>query len=327
MEAAKRDIFPLDERWQLAREGFSTELSKQIVWLSGLMTFAQVSEVLQQVGQVYVPATTVWEQVNWHGQRLQDSVQRQREQVSVERTRWEQRHYDAHLYRSIALDGGMVHLRGEGWKEMKVGMVSGVTHDWQTGEATVRLVEMDYCGVIGDVQAFSPALWALAVQHAVPYAGHSAVTADGSAWIWRLTSDLFPCSVQIVDWYHARQHLAQAATCRYPDDEDAAQDWLESMSAHLFRGEIFRIVSDLHQHGCAPQAAYFVTHQRRMQYAAFRADGYPIGSGGVESAVKQFKQRLTGAGMRWSRAGAERMVCIRSAVLTHSLEVLWQSAA
>lgn len=219
MEAAKRDIFSLDERWQLAREGFSTELSKQIVWLSGLMTFAQVSEVLQQVGQVYVPVTTVWEQVNWHGQRVQDSVQRQREQVSVERTRWEQRHYDAHLYRSIALDGGMVHLRGEGWKE------------------------------------------------------------------------------------------------------------LESMSAHLFRGEIFRIVSDLHQHGCAPQAAYFVTHQRRMQYAAFRADGYPIGSGGIESAVKQFKQRLTGAGMRWSRAGAERMVCIRSAVLTHSLDALWQSAA
>jgi hypothetical protein len=51
-----------------------------------------------------------------------------------------------------------------------------------------------------------------------------------------------------------------------------------------------------------------------MQYQQFRAEGFPIGSGGIESAIKPFKQRLTGAGMRWSRQGAERIITIRSAI-------------
>jgi hypothetical protein len=99
------------------------------------------------------------------------------------------------------------------------------------------------------------------------------------------------------------------------------------MSAHLFRGEVFRIIADLHRYDCASHASYFVTHQRRMQYAQFRADGFPIGSGGVESGIKQYKQRLTGPGMRWSRAGAERMLVIRTAVMTNAMDSLWHHAA
>jgi hypothetical protein len=264
------------------------------------MPFADASQVLAELAHVSVAPTTVWEQVQRHGQRLQAVLERQCLQVGIERTRWEAGRYEARLYRSISLDGGMVHLRGEGWKEMKVGMVSGLEPCGQG----VRLVDMDYTAVIGDVDAFRPALWSLAVQHDVPYAGRSAVTADGASWIWRLAQDLFPCSVQIVDWYHARQHLAQAARARYPDDEIAAKHWFERRSACLFRGEVWKIIADLCQHEGAALASYFVTHQRRMQYAQFRADGYPIGSGGVESGIKQFKHRLTGAGMRWSRGGA-----------------------
>ena len=68
------------------------------------------------------------------------------------------------------------------------------------------------------------------------------------------------------------------------------------------------------------------THQRWMQYQKFREGGYPIGSGTVESGIKQFKARLTGAGMRWSRQGAERMLVIRSAVLGKTFDDLWLAA-
>jgi hypothetical protein len=63
-----------------------------------------------------------------------------------------------------------------------------------------------------------------------------------------------------------------------------------------------------------------------MQYPVFRADGYPIGSGSVESGIKQYKARLTGPGMRWSCAGVDRMVVIRSAVLSNSFDELWAAA-
>lgn len=321
------DIFPLDDRWQVDGSGFSTELSKQVVWVSGQVPFADASALLQRLAQVWVAPTTIWEQVQRHGQRLQTALERQRAQVGLERTRWQHWRYEPMMYRSISLDGGMVHLRGEGWKEMKVGMVSGIEPRWGDEQAPVKLVGMDYTAVIGEVDRFRPALWALAVQHGVPYAGRTAVTADGAAWIWHLVPDLFPCSVQIVDWYHARQQLAKAAHACYPDDEEAAQGWFERMSGCLFRGEVWKIIRALRQADCAGVASYFITHQRRMQYAQYRADGYPIGSGGVESGIKQFKQRLTGAGMRWTRRGAERMVVIRTAVMTHSLDTLWRQAA
>jgi len=63
-----------------------------------------------------------------------------------------------------------------------------------------------------------------------------------------------------------------------------------------------------------------------MQYQEFQENGYPIGSGTVESGVKQFKARLTGAGMRWSRQAAQQMLLIRAAILGKSFDRLWASA-
>lgn len=71
---------------------------------------------------------------------------------------------------------------------------------------------------------------------------------------------------------------------------------------------------------------YFVTHQRRMQYQAFHEEGYPIVSGTVESGIKQFKARLAGPGMRWSRPAAEQMLVVRAAVMSHSFDALWDAA-
>ena len=64
-----------------------------------------------------------------------------------------------------------------------------------------------------------------------------------------------------------------------------------------------------------------------MQYQKFQTQGLPIGSGGVESGLKQYKQRLEGAGMRWSRQGVEPLVVIRSAVLSNIFADLWEQVA
>jgi hypothetical protein len=78
--------------------------------------------------------------------------------------------------------------------------------------------------------------------------------------------------------------------------------------------------------GLTNQSRYFHTYGRKIQYETFLEDGYPVGSGTVESAVKQFKHRLTGPGMRWSRAGAKRMLVIRGAVMAHTFDALWDAA-
>ena len=305
----------------------SPRLAQAVVWLSGLVTFRQVSQILERIGECSVPTTTVWEHVQQLGEQLVTHQTHQQRQVSLERTQWEQPRYDSQLRKGVSLDGGMVNVRGEGWKEFKVGVVSTLVPPQDQAESAEAIGhDLHYTAVLGDVEQFAPALWALSVEHSVPYAGQVAVTADGAPWIWHLTADLFPCSTQIVDYYHASQHLAQAAQALYPTDAQAAQHWTTQTKEYLLTDEVWKIIAALHAANLPQHAAYFEDHRYRMLYALFRAQGFPIGSGAIESGVKQFKHRLAGPGMRWSRPGVERMLVIRSVVMHDSFDQLCPAA-
>ena len=303
-----------------------------MVWLSAYLPFEQAEQVFERIGRHPTPGTSIWRQAQTHGQRMKQDLEREQERVAVERVVLPAAGLDHRRRQGISMDGGKAHVRGEGWKEFKVGTVYDVAHrlarDPQTDEWVEEAhgVKMTYRAVLGTAEEFAPAFWALAVQRAVPQAADLAVTADGAEWIWNLTADYFPQSVQIVDWYHAGEHLAQAATALYPENEGAAERWNRERRRDLYLGAIHRITGPLDKANLPGQSQYFHTHQRRMQYQEFREGGYPIRSGTVESGIKQFKQRLSGAGMRWSRAGAKRMLVIRAEVMSGNFDTRWTIA-
>lgn len=305
--------------------GYSSQFAYQVVWLSGHVSFAVAHQIFGQLAQVSLGTTTIWEQTQAYGKRLVEYEEKQQEHTSMERTRWNSDHYDPFLKRCVSIDGGMLHIRQEGWKEFKVGLVSDFERQWQHDKPSVRLLNSHYTAVIGNVETFSPTLWKLAVAQNVPYAGCLVAVCDGAQWIWRLVSDLFPVCTQILDWYHARHHLSQLTHACFPDDDQQAQQSYRQMTDKLFRGQIKDIIhfGQVHQQS----TTYFQKQQRRMQYQQFQAQGFPIGSGGVESGIKQYKHRLTGAGMRWSRQGAERLIVIRSAILSNTFADLWAQLA
>ncbi len=333
MKTADAVFFPLDERWHLTESVYSASCAQQMVWLSGLLPYEHCQAVFERIGKLHIPSSSIWRRTQQYGAGLEAEAQHQRGQVNVERVVLPAIGQDHAQQKGLSLDGGMVNIREEGWKEFKVGTVFDVEQrlerDARTGELVDHAhgVNITYTAVLGSVEHFAPALWALAVAHQVPTARDSSVSADGAEWIWNLVADYFPDSVQIVDWFHATQHLAQAAQALYPCDEKKAHCWFAQRCDDLFLGTLSRIIQPLEQHGLANQAHYFQVHQRRMQYQDFQERGYPIGSGTVESGVKQFKTRLTGPGMRWSRPAAQRMLIIRAAVLQNNFDVLWQSAA
>lgn len=318
-------IFPLDKTWRL-KSSVSDSLSREVVRLAGWMAYEQVSQTLDRLGHVSVPAATVWTEAKRQGERLQAQDAGEQARVGVERVQWQDGRYDGKARKAISLDGGMVAVRGEGWKELKVGVVSEMETAASTEQQTVHLQQAHYTAVLGDSGQFKPALWALAWRQGVPFAGDSAVTADGALWIWHLVADLFPGSTQIVDWYHAVQHLAEAVQTRFPAGGSEADVWLEMLKTWLSRGELKSIIRTLDEAGLADHGPYFRRHQRRMQYQEFREQGYPIGSGAIESGIKQYKQRFCGPGMQWSRPGAQRMAVIRSAILSNDFDRLWDAA-
>ena len=306
-----------------------------MVWLSGLLPYQQCEQVLERIGERYVSASSIWRQSQVYGQPLQAEVEHQQRQVSVERIQLPDPRHDHNQRKALSMDGGMVNIRGEGWRELKVGAVFDVETRLERNPQTQQFDEMahginvNYTAVLGSKDDFKPALWALAVYHSLPTARNRSVVADGALWIWDVAEDVCPDGQQVVDWFHAVEHLSEAAQALYPNTDDAPQlkSWLKTHKNHLYMGRIHKIIATLHLHGRADLALYFERHQRRMQYLEFREHGLPIGSGTVESGVKQYKQRLSGPGMRWNAANAQRMLVIRSASLSDQFDDLWQKVA
>ena len=331
----ERAIFPLDEQLGLNATPYSNKMAQKMVWLSGLLPYKQCAAVFAEIGERFIPASSIWRPTQRHGERLQAYVEQQREQVSVERVVLPDAIHDHAQRKAVSLDGGMVNIRGEGWRELKVGAVFDVEIRLERNPQTGTLDEMahgenaHYTAVLGSKDDFTPALWALAVDHDLPTAKARAVIGDGAAWVWSVAEAVCPDGRQIVDWFHAVQHLADAAIALYPNDNDAKQRqrWLKTHKDHLYMGRTHKIMAALHKRERADLAGYFEGHQRRMQYLEFREAGFPIGSGTVESGVKQFKQRLTGPGMRWNVDNANRMLVIRAAVLGDDFHDLWQQTA
>ncbi len=311
---------------------YSPELAKQMVWLAATRAYAESAETFTRIARRTVPISTIWDETQRHGERLKNYVERQEAAVGVERVVLPPAGADHERPLGVSLDGGKMHIRGEDWKEFKVGTVFDVIAtpalDKETGEWVdeVHGVNMTYRAVLGSVDEFAPALWALAVGREVPQAADVAVIGDGADWIWNTADDLFPDSSQIVDWYHAVEYLAHCAEMLYPDDPAAAARWLRERRDDLYLGQTQKIIEPLERAGLTTQADYFRKNTRRMQYQEFREQDYPIGSGTVESGVKRIKNRVSGPGMRWARPAAERMLILRAAVMSGNFDQLWALA-
>jgi hypothetical protein len=321
---------PLDKRWGLDGSVYSESLRQQMVWVSGLLPYQQAEQVFERIAHRVIRHSTIWRQTDVAGERMKRQLEQRQAQVVPHRLALTGA--DHHQQKGVSMDGWKLHIRDEGWKECKAGTVYDVVHcrvlDAHTGEMEEQAcaTHIGYTAVVGEVGQFAPALWALAVACQVPQASRSSITADGAEWIWNLASQYFPDSVQIVDWYHADEHLAKAAQAMYAGDEARAGQWRKTRQTSLYTGQAWKISQELQDVGLPDHAHYFEQHKRRMQYQTFQEEGYPIGSGTVESACKQYKVRFSGPGMRWSRSGAERLLVIRSAILSDQFDQLWRAA-
>lgn len=237
------------------------------------------------------------------------------------------------LYGSI--DGAHVPLASE-WCELKTGCwyevetqpksQGGRTQRRRVGDLGVlRAKNIRYYCDLEQAQAFGKLMWATGCQQHADLAEELVFVADGAAWIWKLVEYYYPQAVQIVDWYHAASYLEPIAKLAFPNDPSAAQRWLENARTNLWEGDLVRVLAvcqTLTSHPQAGEAAqkavtYYTNNQPRLAYAHFRAAGYLIGSGTVESACKQIvTHRLKRSGARWTKAGARFTAKARAAWLS-----------
>ena len=339
--AAEAVFFPLDEQLRLWEKHWSEGLAKEAVWVSGVVdSYAEAEAIMSRIGHVYMSDSTIWRRVERWGEQFQVlEQQRQAQALALPRSGTLIRGIDKRAGRlGTALDGAMVHLRREGWKELKVGCLFDIesqavwdldTKEWlDLGQA----VNTTYLAHLGGPEMFGQLLWAEAQARGWQAVYDTQVLGDGAPWIWRLADEHFFDSRQTLDWSHASTHLHAAAQLIYPHDQAKAQRWFHQAQTPLFQGQAERLAASMRQHATGQtaraqalrtEATYFETHKRRMQYLELREEGYLLGSGMVESGAKQFKARFTGPGMRWSRPGLERLIPIRAAIMSRHFDLLW----
>lgn len=234
---------------------------------------------------------------------------------------------------NVSSDGAMIHIRDEGWKEVKTVAVSAVdaTIDDTTGDITVQLTNHSYRSGLWEAKEFGNQLWAESCQRGLEKAQMITSVNDGALWIWSIVWMCFAKCVQILDWWHAVQYLWAIAGAAFGDDHAAARLWVEAQKALLAQSNLRQILSntrllfpreDKLPDPVRTSVLFLFRNRWRMCYQEFRAAGCPIGSGTVESACKLVvQQRMKQAGMRWSRDGAQAMLALRSALLSDR----WQS--
>jgi hypothetical protein len=222
---------------------------------------------------------------------------------------------------TVGIDGGMIFV-DKRWQEVKVACLYD-TADRVVTPTRAMLTRRDVVAVRGTPEALAAQLWPRAA--ALGAADRRVVVlGDGAPWIWNLAAVLFPHRVEILDWYHADEHISAVARLLYGDGTEKAAAWRTAQLDRLAADGVDQVIEGLrflgaHQRTQGKRKAvadlqrYLTTNRDRMRYETFRAAGYAIGSGAVESAVSHVvQQRMKRVGMRWRSPGADAMLALRS---------------
>jgi hypothetical protein len=150
------------------------------------------------------------------------------------------------------------------------------------------------------------------------------VVGDGAEWIWN-RANMFVRRCEILDFWHALEHAWEFARLRYGEGSAQADRWVRQIGEDLRAGKVEQVVAGLKRlrpkspelRTCLESLIrYYSENAGRMRYDEYLRLGYGIGSGAVESAHKQVVHaRLRQAGMRWSEAGARRLLALRLLLL------------
>jgi len=312
---------PVDIKLRLDSGCTSTAVRTRVSRLAAWIPFQRLSKELELLFDLHLSKNTCERISEAVGERVK-SENRLREAAVFSGTEPSRDVSPDRLY--IGIDGTGVPMRGGGTRESKTGII------YQTRERAgkTEVVGSEYLATLERVDSFGEQVYARAFRHGVENARDVACLGDGASWIWRSFSHHYPDGVQILDYYHACEHLGIVANAWYGEGSASAKRWVEARQADLLSDCVESVIRSMRSWKPADDESkelrrlnlkYFTKNRDRMRYASLSANSYHIGSGLVESACKTVVgMRLKQSGMHWSLKGAEAMLNLRALLLTNA---------
>lgn len=222
-------------------------------------------------------------------------------------------------------------------REAKLGCVFTQTQLDDKGRPVRDEHSTTYVGSIEPAEAFGIRIYAEAVRRGVRRAEKVIILGDGAPWIWGIADEHFYGAIQIVDLYHAREHLADLGKIVYGFTRVESKEWIVARREQLDAGEVKAVIASMRRLRPREEKArdavrkaidYFQTNADRMRYAHFRGQGLFVGSGVVEAGCKTIVgQRLKQSGMRWTVRGANAIIALRGSQISGRWEEFWEACS
>ncbi len=320
---------PYDQQVGLGSGQQSEELAKAATLLAAMDPFVPAAKVLHALtGQRLSDRT-----VHSVARRVGAVASEQERQMALRMAAWSVpieaiQAKPARLY--VAVDGVFVHRQE--WNEAKC-----VTCYWEEpdGHGGVQRLAR-YAVRFESADQFKSFVWSLACRCGLETATEVILLGDGAAWIWdHVRGILGEQAICITDWYHVMEHVWACGKALYGEKTPETIAWVKERETLLWEGEYRSLLQSLavqrrktrslpkHQ-ALRDLETYLENQGGRLDYARFRAAGYDIGSGRVESACNHVvKIRMKRSGMIWSDAGAQEILSLRTALLNGWWDALW----
>lgn len=222
-------------------------------------------------------------------------------------------------------------------REVKLGCVFTQTITDSQGRPVRDDSSTTYTGAIETAEQFGRRIYSEAWRRGWSRAHNKVIIADGAVWIWNIADREFPGAIQIVDLYHAREHLWVLAGKLFPTQGGQRRRWARGLQKKLDAGRIESLVKQLRAFPVASlevgellrvEADYFHRNRERMRYPDYRGQKLFVGSGIIEAACRTVvAKRLKQSGMFWTLRGANAILALRCCRLSREFEDYWSSRA
>jgi len=320
---------PLDEKLGLLPGGLTPFVHESLVRLGARVPFEQAGRLLEALLGVQVSkaqAVRYTEAAGTAYVRLQSEAADGIEQEAPPAPTGCERMI-------VSADGAMVPLRGGEWGEVKTLAIGEVqTAISKSGEQVVQTQQISYFSRLATAAQFEHLSLAELHRRGVEHSAQVAAVMDGAEWLQSFIDYHCPQAVRILDFPHAGQRMGQVGQALYGEGTAATQQWTAER-LHRLKHEgpqpILTEFSELQQMHpelplLAENRAYLEKRVAQMQYPRFQQQGWPIGSGMVESGNKLVVEaRLKGAGMHWARSHVNGMLGLRNIVCSDRWSQEW----
>ena len=317
---------PLDEELGVGERQCSPRLQRVMAYLAAHLSFGVVEQALAECYELEVSDETirqVAEEVGAQARAWEDEEQARDEQAaSTMRPPRPQTWI-------IECDGKQVGFQDGRWQEVKVGIIYQLGARVESSEGRHELLKREIVARRCGWEEFAHQFWAAMQRSGVREGDRLVAVADGAHAMEQIFAFVAPEATRVRDFYHVAERIHSIGEVRFGLGTEAGQAWARAQLHKLKESESEAVVRSIAHLKLETKQAeetrrevlgYLQNHRTAMDYAQYRAEGLPIGSGAVEGGCRLIGARTNGCGRRWGEEGCDQIVALRVAVLNERLD-------